>query len=99
MGTNTEIEAKTTASDINRWTIVITVITDIKKYFDEAGTGTTIKSDEDLKKIMEERNLSAIKVAELLGCHRTAVHRYLNPNDDRHISDQKLEYLQFKLRD
>jgi hypothetical protein len=56
MGTNTEIEAKTTASDINRWTIVITVITDLKKYFDEAGTGTTIKSDEDLKKIMEERN-------------------------------------------
>ena len=56
-------------------------------------------NNQKLKKIMEERSLSAIKVAELLGCHRTAVHRYLNQNDDRHISDQKLEYLQFKLRD
>ena len=56
MGTETNVVAKTTASDRNEWKITITVIAALTDYLDEAGTELVIKSDNDLKKIMEERN-------------------------------------------
>lgn len=58
IGNSEEIIAKSTACDQYIYNITVRVVLDLKKFLDEAGTGDTIKSQQQLKKIMGERDSS-----------------------------------------
>ena len=57
-GNSTTVEAKTTASDTYTYNITIKAVTNVMKYVDEDGTGEIIKAQEDLYRLMEDRNSS-----------------------------------------
>lgn len=55
---STDIEARSTNTDETIYDITIRLVIDIKKSFDEAGSGDLIDSTEKMINIMEERNTS-----------------------------------------
>lgn len=80
----TTLIAKTTAEDQEEFDITIRVVTDLKTYLNEAGTGTTIKQTLDHVNIMEERNSDmTVKSNTVLGALRKYIRgsKYLFNND------------------
>lgn len=59
-------EHVSTACDRYVYTVLIRVVVDLKSFFDEAGTGDTIKSQEALMKIMEEREANGVPKGDTL---------------------------------
>lgn len=59
-GTNTDHNAHGTAKDQSIYSITIRVVLDVKAYFSESGTGDTIKAQEALQDIMEERDANGV---------------------------------------
>ena len=57
-GTNETVIAKSTAKDQYQYEITVRVVVDLKAFFDEAGTGEKIDSQEAIRKIMGERDSS-----------------------------------------
>ena len=55
-GNSTKVVARTTSQDQYSYGITIKAVVDINKYVNEAGTGTSVKAQEDLYKLMEERD-------------------------------------------
>lgn len=82
----TNLIAKTTAEDQEEFDITIRVVTDLKTYLNEAGTGTTIKQTLDHVNIMEERNSNmTLKSNTVLGALRKYItgSKYLFNNNAR----------------
>lgn len=53
---STSVIAKSTAKDQYEYNITVRVVIDLKKFLSTSGTGDTIKSMQEITKIMEERN-------------------------------------------
>ena len=84
IGNTTNIIAKSTSKDQFTYGITIRVVVDIKKLLKSAGTGTTINAQNELKKIMEERNSDqTLKADTVLGILRANIKGtdYLFNND------------------
>lgn len=70
-GARTNVIAKSTAKDQFRFTLVVRVVVNLASYFSEEGVDETIKSQEDLRNIMEERNADgSLKANTVLGILR-----------------------------
>lgn len=71
---STEVIAKSTAKDQYTYTILLRAVVDIKKYFDEAGTGDVLKAQQALINLMEERETTGVlKTATVLGVLRANI--------------------------
>lgn len=55
-GTSEQVIAKSTSSDQYQYELTVRVVIDLKKYFDQAGTGEKIDAQEAIRKIMGERD-------------------------------------------
>jgi len=83
-GNGTEVVAKSTAKDQYRYNITIRVVIDLKLYLKESGTSDTIKAQQAIINLMEERNTDGtLKDATVLGTLRNNVRGtdYLFNND------------------
>jgi len=83
-GNSTEVVAKSTAKDQYKYNITIRVVIDLKLYLSEAGTGDTIKAQQAIINLMEERNTDGtLKANTVLGTLRDNVRGtdYLFNND------------------
>lgn len=71
---STSVVAKSTAKDQFEHVVTIRVVHDIKKFFKEAGTGTTIAATAELANIMEERESNGtLKSDTILGILRANI--------------------------
>jgi hypothetical protein len=70
MPMRTEVIAKTTACDQYRYTVKIRIVMDVKKYFDESGTGDTIKSQQAMIALLEGRTGTVPDADTLMGTLR-----------------------------
>jgi len=100
-GRSTNVVAKSTAKDQYQYNITIRVVIDLKKYLSESGTGDTIKAQEALINLMEERNSDGTtKAATVLGALRDNVRgtQYLFNNDItiEYSTIQQGEYFYYK---
>lgn len=53
---STNVVSKTTCEDDTTYTVTIRAVVDLNKFLDENGTGDTIKSQQNLINLMEERD-------------------------------------------
>jgi len=100
-GRSTNVVAKSTAKDQYQYNITIRVVIDLKKYLSESGTGDTIKAQEALINLMEERNSDGTtKAATVLGALRDNVRgtQYIFNNDItiEYSTIQQGEYFYYK---
>lgn len=73
-GNSTEVVAKSTAKDQYRYDITIRVVIDLKLYLSEVGTGDTIKAQQAIINLMEERNTDGtLKSTTVLGTLRANI--------------------------
>ena len=73
-GNSTEVVAKSTAKDQYKYDITIRVVIDLKAYLSEAGTGDTIKAQQAIINLMEERNTNGtLKTTTVLGTLRANI--------------------------
>lgn len=83
-GESTEVVAKSTAKDQYKYTIIIRVVIDLKKYLKESGVSEILTAQEAIINLMEERNSDGTtKATTVLGCLRDNVRGtdYLFNND------------------
>lgn len=83
---STKVVAKTTTQDQYIYEVNLRAVVDLNKYLDEAGTGDTIKAQEALMKLMEQRTTGSVPNTDsVLGVFRQRSHiggvQYLYNND------------------